>query len=246
MVRGASRARWDLDAGHGDWDLRLRDRNLETSYANRLARLVQHPADRPHEDDQQLWRDALAAAFGPQVAKAAVLIQQYMTRYPDNRNIRLLHARNLAQRRHFEAAAAEFRALEFADPADDRWRKVWLNEWVELCELRRDEASLEASYRELVTFEPDHTEYWILLGACLARQGKLEEAIEMHRRATGLEGDPDEAFLNLGVVLRALGRLEEAADAFVNALALCPDYPDASDALADVREAIRLRDGDGA
>ena len=217
--------------------------DLETSYGNRLARLLKHPADQEHEDDQSLWRLALEASLGPQVAKAAVLIQQYKARHPDSHPIRLLNARNLAHRRLFGAAEAEFRAVEHADGADERWRSMWLHEWVEFCELRRDEVGLEAAYRELAMQLPGDTRYWILLGACLARQGKLEAAMEMHRRATTLAGDPDEAFLNLGLLLRAAGRFEEAADALQRALDLCSDDLTAADALADVREAMRLRDG---
>lgn len=74
-----------------------------------------------------------------------------------------------------------------------------------------------------------------------ARDGRLAEAEEAHRKATSLRGDVDEAFLNLGLVLRAQGRFEEAAEAFECALAICAKYEEASEALADVREAIALR-----
>jgi cytochrome c-type biogenesis protein CcmH/NrfG len=39
-----------------------------------------------------------------------------------------------------------------------------------------------------------------------------------------------------------MGRLEEAASAFESALELCPDYPEASRGLADVRRAMERRD----
>ena len=59
-----------------------------------------------------------------------------------------------------------------------------------------------------------------------------------------VEGDPDEAYWNPGLVLRAMGRLEEAASAFESALKLCPDYLEASKALAGVKTAVVLRDSD--
>ena len=134
---------------------------LETSYADRLAPLSMHPADREHENDRRLWEKALAATYGPGVAKAGVLIRKYKARYPDNPGIRLLHARNLGERRLFGAAEAEFRASERYDAVCERWRVVWLREWVDFCELRRDEGRAEGAHRELVRHEPNHTGEWI-------------------------------------------------------------------------------------
>ena len=208
---------------------------LETAYGDRLAPLFESP----HED-RLLWEQALEASYAPDIAQATVLIDAYRARHPDNLPIRLLHARNLAQRRHFGAAEEAFHALKPLWP--ESRQASWLQEWAEFCQLRGDEPGAEAAYRELVSLKPDQTHPWIMLGACLARQGKLQEAEAMHQQATELEGDPDEAYLNLGFVFRATARFKEAAAAFEQALQICPDFPEASEALADVRAALELQE----
>ncbi len=215
---------------------------LETAYGNRLAPLFPAAEDQQNAKDRELWQRALDASYGSDVATGAVLIEKYRARHSENAGIRLLHARNLGDRRQFRAAEQAFREFEHLD-ASDKWRKVWLREWADFNALRRNEALAEEAYREYTKLEPDDTAPWIFLGACLASQGKLEEAESVHRHATTVDGDPDEAYLNLGLVLRAQGRLEDAASALESALSLCPDYPEASEALADVRAALDLRDG---
>jgi Flp pilus assembly protein TadD len=212
---------------------------LETAYGNRLAPLFP-PEDR--DQDQALWEQALDAVYGSEVAYAAVLIDEFKSRHPDNLLIRLLHARSLVQRRLCERAEAELRAIERGFEEAGR-RPIWVTEWAYLCQARGDMIRLEDAHRELASLEPEKTSGWILLGGTLATQGKLEEAEAVHRHAAELRGDRDEAYLNLGYVLRAMGRLEEAASAFESALELCPDYPEAARGLADVRRAMERRDG---
>jgi Flp pilus assembly protein TadD len=147
-----------------------------------------------------LWEQALDAAYSPNLAQAAALIDKYRSKHPDDRFIRLLHARNLSGRRLFAEAEREFRAIE-RQSSEDRWRCVWLTDWAEFCSQRGDNSGCEVAYREHASLAPNDTSSWILLGACLARQGKLKEAEAIHRHATQLRGDPDEAYLNLGYVL---------------------------------------------
>jgi tetratricopeptide (TPR) repeat protein len=213
---------------------------LETAYANRLAPLVEHADDKQRVMLRGLRDRADDAVHSTDVAQAMVLIDRYRSIKPDDVWIRLLHARNLADRRLFEDAEQEFRAIERHSSEDD-WRTVWLSQWADFSNKRGDLPASEAAYREFASLVPNETSPWILLGSCLATQGKLDQAETIHRHASQLPGDPDEAYLNLGYVLRATGRLEEAATAFERALQLCPDYPEASSALADVRAAMELR-----
>ncbi len=216
---------------------------LETSYNNRLAPLSLHrmsDSDQQPEKDSLLWQQALDATYGSEVASAAVLIEQYQSRHPENPQIRLLYAINLGDRRLFESAEKEFLAIERLK-SSDKWREVWLKEWADFNSLRRREATAEEAYREYARLKKNDTAPWIFLGACLALQGKLEEAEVAHRHATQLRGDTEEAYLNLGLVLRAMGRLPEAVSAFESALALCPDYQEVVEALADVNSAIELQ-----
>ena len=217
---------------------------LETSYGNRLAPLFPRARDERLDENRLLWEQILDTVYGSEIAQATVLIEKYKSRHPDNDPIRLLHARNLAQRRLFAAAEKEFQAIE-RSKRTEKWRCAWLEEWAEFCTICRNDAACEEAYRELASLKPDESYPWILFGDCLARQGKLEEAEATYRQATELEGDPDWAYLSLGGMLRAVGRFEEAAAAFESALALSRDYPEASEALADVRAAIALRDRQG-
>ncbi|MDY6953184.1 MAG: tetratricopeptide repeat protein [Thermodesulfobacteriota bacterium] len=69
------------------------------------------------------------------------------------------------------------------------------------------------------------------LGAALARQGKLDEA--MRHYSTALEIDPDfaEPHCNLGTALAHQGRLDEAISHFLKALEIKPDYAKAHNSL---------------
>lgn len=229
---------WSVSAANGTSVSELAD--LETSYEDRLEPLYQHSRDIERKQEKELWDRALAMCFeAGAVAQATVLISQYRAQCPDNKYGRLMNARMLAQRRLFDEAEKEFRAIE-PEMRGEKQRNIWLDEWATASNLRADLSAAEAAYRELASNSPDKTNPWIILGGCLAQQGKLAEAEAIHRQATELKGDPDEAYLNLGMVLRAQGRLQEAATALKFALKLCPDYPAASKALADVEAAIEI------
>ncbi len=84
----------------------------------------------------------------------------------------------------------------------------------------------------------------VILGGCLAKQGKYQEAKQCHRRAIRLATGPiDEALFNLGLVLRAEGRHRQAADCFRQAIELDPKYAPAKRALKDVEKALALKKG---
>jgi tetratricopeptide (TPR) repeat protein len=94
-------------------------------------------------------------------------------------------------------------------------------------------------FRQAIAADPSDAGWRILLGAVLAKQGKLHEAEEVHRAATECsEGCIDEAFLNRGLVLRALERFSEAAECFREAIRLDPDDRVAKRALRDVELCI--------
>src|SRR2546429_304470 len=62
------------------------------------------------------------------------------------------------------------------------------------------------------------------LGAVLADQGKLAEAIEQHERALKIRPEYAEALNNLGVALENQGKLAEAGDHYRQAVRVKPDY----------------------
>lgn len=138
--------------------------------------------------------------------------------------------------RYEEAEQALAKALELC-PSEKRQGP--LSQMGHLFEAAGDHDQAAAWHRRAVEADPDDATYRIFLGGVLARQGRLHEAAEVHRAATGCaEGCIDEAFLNLGLVLRALGRFAEAAECLREAIRLDPDYRAARRALRDVERCV--------
>src|SRR3989475_258212 len=96
------------------------------------------------------------------------------------------------------------------------------------------------------------------LGAVLADQGKLAEAIEHYQRALQIRPENVEALNNLGVALARQGKLAEASDPFKQALQNRPDYAEAhnnlgvalaqqgklAEAIDHYRQALRIMPND--
>ena len=82
----------------------------------------------------------------------------------------------------------------------------------------------EEQFRAAIAADPDSAAARSKLGAALARQGRLDEAIEAIRGA--LERNPAyaPAFSNLGNAYRELGRLDDAVAAYRRAIELDPAY----------------------
>jgi Tfp pilus assembly protein PilF len=105
---------------------------------------------------------------------------------------------------------------------------------------KNDLRRAEAWFRKAIRADPTTSNY-VLLGATLAKQGKLSQAGVMHRRAirSRTRGDAiDEAHLNLGFVLRAQRKYVDATEQFAKALDIDPRYGHAKEALRDVRGAM--------
>ena len=87
--------------------------------------------------------------------------------------------------------------------------------------------NLETLWRDTLAKNPAAWMAHNNLGALLARQGKLTEAIEQYERALQLKPDEAEAYTNLGGVLARQGKLTEAVQNCERALQLEPDYAEA-------------------
>lgn len=87
---------------------------------------------------------------------------------------------------------------------------------------------------EVLQIQPDHADALHSLGTIDAREGRLEDAERLVRRAIAI--DPlKAAFLNsLGNLLRARGKLDEAATAYEQAVALRPDLAAGYNNLAEL------------
>lgn len=108
----------------------------------------------------------------------------------------------------------------------------------EKCDLARS----ELWYRRAIEKDGPNTLNLVMLGGCLAKQGKFQEARQCHRKAIRMATNPiDEALFNLGLVLRAESRYRQAADCFRRAIEIDPKFAPAKRALKDVEKALALR-----
>jgi tetratricopeptide (TPR) repeat protein len=106
----------------------------------------------------------------------------------------------------------------------------------DMCKKMGDYESSFQWVTKAIGLRVDDADGYIGAGAILARQGRLENAEQYHRKATVCsQGCIDEAFLNLGFVLRAQERFDEAQKCFEKALELDAGYDEARIGLNDVR-----------
>lgn len=150
-------------------------------------------------------------------------------------------------------------AAQQPDAADLSYRRaVQLLEAGKLAEAAREfERVLELAERALGPDDPRLAVDLNNLGEVYRRQGRLERAAELLRRAIRLDeaaGGRSPALAtslnNLGLVLRAQGRLDAAADLYHRALDLLegtlgPDHPDTARALNNLAQ-LELERGDPA
>ncbi len=96
----------------------------------------------------------------------------------------------------------------------------------------------ERLYKRLAADRPRDATLLSRLGAALAGQGKMVEALATLERALEIDAALVDALNNIAIVYRLLGRAEDAIGAFRRALSLAPDDLSARVNLADL-----LRDG---
>lgn len=197
---------------------------------------------KPSKVQRRLWKQ-LTRAWHRGPALQSVVASRYTAMFPKSAIGWVVLSESLvATARYREAKAALRRANRVVAPSQ---RGILARYWGDLFREKGDWRWAERWYRMAIRLDPV-AEAHILLGAALAKQGKLAQAKRHHRLAIQLaSADPkdvkDEAFLNLGLVLRAEGKYRAAAAAFRNALRISPNYRDARVSLKDVEEAIRWR-----
>src|SRR5262249_8158726 len=77
------------------------------------------------------------------------------------------------------------------------------------------------------SIKPDFAKPHSNLGNALSAQGKLDEAVAVHRAAISIKPDFAEAHSNLGSALAAQGKLDEAVAAYRQAIRIKPDFAQA-------------------
>ena len=98
-------------------------------------------------------------------------------------------------------------------------------------------ADAERCYGEVLQRQPEHFGALHLLGVIARQTRRTERAVELIKRAIGLNPNVAEAHISLGTALRDLKRHEEAIASYDKAIALKPDY-----AVAHYNRGNALRD----
>ena len=212
--------------------------------------------------------DTVAGAIDPErnplrsaIRKRDRAVLAAMARAPTNRempaNTACLLARVLGNLGSRDDAIAVLAAARAGSPAD-----FWINHDLgELLSAEKKTAEAADAVRFLTVaaaLKPDSPGTLVNLGAALAEQGKLDEAIAADREAIRLKPDYAEAHANLGNVLETQGKLVEAIAPYREAIRLKPDLAATHynlgtvfaaqgklvEAIAAYREAIRLKPDD--
>lgn len=166
------------------------------------------------------------------VSTCEALSKIWLAKNPDDIWVVHMLAESLYQMARYEESLQIYQEALTRFP-DHRWGIY--NQIGHLYRYRGELDSAALWYEKAIAEDPDEASSYIFLGAIKARQGKLIEAEEIHRKATSCgNGLIEEAFHNLGLVLRGQMRLLEAADCFRRAIKIDPEYEAAMDALEDV------------
>jgi tetratricopeptide (TPR) repeat protein len=183
---------------------------------------------------RQAWAHVLRAWDRDCPATLANAAAQFTKAYPRCYRGWIMLAHGTWDMHRYDAALKALRRAQSVVPPRERATLFLHRGW--FFRARGNGRRAEFWFRRAVRAQPT-TGHLIFLGGCLARQGKLEEAERVHRRAIRARtpGDAiDEAHLNLGLVLRALNRNREAATHFRAALRIDPRCQHAKEALRDV------------
>jgi tetratricopeptide (TPR) repeat protein len=142
---------------------------------------------------------------------------------------------------HYRAALrAVNRAARFAPP------EVHGQICVQFGRLFDESCLLEKAekwYRRALIYE-EKGSWLVLLGAVLAKQGRLDEAMKCHERAARLATEtdsPDEAYVNIAMILRAKRRYREALRYVNRALKIDKNDEDAISVRKDLQKVLRMK-----
>jgi tetratricopeptide (TPR) repeat protein len=96
----------------------------------------------------------------------------------------------------------------------------------------------ERIYRHILAKEARHADSLHLLGMIAHQDGRSEVAVDLIRKAIGINKNAASYHSNLGTILQAQGKLEEAAASFERAVALNPSLAEAYINFGNVLQAL--------
>ncbi|MDO9598067.1 MAG: tetratricopeptide repeat protein [Azoarcus sp.] len=189
-------------------------------------------------------------------AEASKMLQEAAARHPENRNLRLAHARSLIAAKQFEAARVEFRSLldgapddrdllyavallslqlDEADTAEPLLLKALAAEHPEADTIRlhlgqiaekRKDGAAARKWFDAIGPGTQYAEARIRSAQSLAREGRIDDARHLLQRAADEDGNGRRFLLAEAQLLREANRVPEAFDAIDSALRLAPDDTD--------------------
>src|ERR1700736_1700602 len=176
------------------------------------------------------------------VALLFELATDYTRHYPDRFWGWVVLADALGEMARYREAERALRQAQRLAPAVHR-ADIYAH-WGHLYNTKCDVKRAERWYRRALKLSKgkDTMQCVVYLGGVLAKQGRLTEAGECHRKAISLSTDPpDEAYYNLGLVLRAQGEYKDALKFFNRAVKIDPAYAIAEAAWKDTINAEEIK-----
>ena len=190
-------------------------------------------------DQQELWDKILAAWNDNKIACHIHFARLYTERYPKDYFGWISLADVLSGIASYGEALIALRTARKLCPKnrlDDVYHQIGHH-----YRSKGDHRRAEIWYRKAVDFE-EKGRNLVFLGACLAKQGKYQEAKHYHQRAINNDSEvADEGYYNLGMILRAEGDNGAALECFEKAIELDPEYKIAKDARDDITALLELK-----
>jgi len=184
------------------------------------------------------WRLSLALADQDQSEQAINLLNTLLKTYPEDDNLIAALASIYMQDKDFSAVVAQLDSYLNKKEAksdkiqEEQWR-LYFQRGIAHERLKQWEEA-EADFRQALTLAPEQPQVLNYLGYSLIdRDMKLEEAMEMVRRAAELRPKDGAIIDSLGWAYYKIGHYDEAIAALEEAVRLRPEDPTINDHLGD-------------
>jgi len=208
-------------------------------------RAYQEIAERPHAHHSALFELAKLYLEAGDLAAAVPLLKKILYQNSCNPDYQRLYAEAMRQSGDEDLARAHETQAQLLQDAgvtdmifvtedEDVQLEAFIKEGLRAHQAGKLEDA-EASYRKLLTINPDHADANHFLGVIAYQVGMMEESVELIARAIDINPETAAYHCNLGNALCELGRLDEAAASHSRAIALNAEYSKAHNNLGNVQ-----------